>query len=427
MAAMRRAVSQRVRDIPKSTVFSLFTALANEHKAVNLGQGFPDYRPDDFVLQAVQAACSSENPLVNQYSRSQGLPRLCETLARYYSQEFRQPVDAMGEVLVTIGATEALFCAIMSLVDPGDEVIVIEPFYDMYPADTLFAGGTPVYVPLRPHPPPPGRGPAAADWRLDPAELAAAVSPRTKLLVVNTPQNVPGKVWTMGELEAIADLAKRHDFLVVADQVYEKLVLDPEQSHVHIAALPGMRERTLTIGSAGKTFSVTGWKVGWVVGPRDIVPALHASHILIPFCSITPLQEAVAAAMDAAMAPGDGYFDRLRERFTANHALLAKVLREAGLPVITPQGGYFAVCDIGHIPRDRYLDPTNDEPADFHFCRWLTKEYGVTCIPLTPFFCTAHHPMADHYVRFAACKQQASIEEAGRRLRGAFTQYLPDP
>eukprot|EP00667_Euglena_gracilis_P008968 EG_transcript_9097 len=418
-------LSQRCKQIPKSTVFSVFTALANEHKAINLGQGFPDYRPDEFVLEAARASCLSDNPLMNQYSRSQGLPHLCHTLAAYYSREFGQPVDAMGEILVTIGATEALFCTVMSLVDPGDEVIVIEPFYDMYPADTIFAGGTPVYVPLHPRPVS-GRPMSSADWVLDPKELEAAISPKTKLLMINTPQNVPGKMWSVEELTVIADLAKKHNFLVVADQVYDRLTFDPDQTHVHIATLPGMRERTITIGSAGKTFSVTGWKVGWAIGPREIISALHASHILIPFCSITPLQEAVASALDVTMAEGeDGYFGRLKKRFGANRELLVSVLTEAGLPAIVPQGGYFVVCDIAHIPKERYMDPANDEPADYHFCRWLTKEYGVTCIPLTPFYCPAHHHMADRYVRFAACKQEASIQEAGRRLKGAFTQYLP--
>lgn len=403
-------------------MFSVFTALANEHNAVNLGQGFPDFRPDDLVLDAAKGAIGSDNPLMNQYSRSQGQPHLCQSLAKYYSGRMDRPISPMSEVLVTMGATEALFCAIMSFVDPGDEVIVIEPFYDMYPADTIFAGGKPVYIPLRPKPSD-ALQTSSADWTLDFAELEAAISDRTKALVINTPQNVPGKMWSTEELTKIADLAKKYDFLLIADQVYERLAFE-EQPHINIATFPEMWERTITIGSAGKTFSVTGWKVGWAIGPSDIISAMHASHILMPFCCVTPMQEAIAQALDTTMTEGDTYFQRLRTQFDSNRQLLINVLQESGLPVVVPQGSYFVVCDISHIPKSKYMDPSNSEPADYHFSRWLTREYGVTCIPLSPFYSKEHQHMAEGYVRFAACKQAASIIEAGRRLKGAFTADL---
>lgn len=417
-------LSKRCKDLPKTSVFSMFTALANQHKAINLGQGFPDYKPESFVLEAAQAATATENPLMQQYSRSQGQPHLVQSLAKYYSGHMGRAVDPMSEVLVTMGASEALFCTIMSFVDPGDEVIVLEPFYDMYPADTLFAGGTPVYVPLRAKPEDGQKGLFAKDWYLDTEELKAAISPKTKILVINTPQNVPGKMWTKEELTVIADLAKEHDFLVIADQVYERIVHSETDTHHNIASLPGMWERTITIGSAGKTFSVTGWKVGWAIGPSELISPVHNLHVCIPFCCVTPMQEAVACSLDKTLEEGDPYFQNLSKQYNSNVQLLVRLLQEAGFIPIIPQGGYFVVCDISHIPKEKYMDPSNDEPADYHFSRWLTKEYGVTCIPITPFYSTGHEELADKYVRFAACKQESAIIEAGSRLKGAFTEYL---
>ena len=246
-----------------ATVFAEFTALANQTGAVNLGQGFPNFAAPDFVKAAAQAAIAAD---LNQYARSAGQPRLVQALAATYSPLFGRTIDPLAEIVVTVGATEGIFATMQALVEPGDEVILIEPFYDSYPAAVTMAGGRCVYVPLRA----PANAAAAADWVLDTDELAAAFSPRTKLLVLNTPLNPLGKVFTRDELQQIAALAIEHNITVLSDEVYEWMVYATAArpvAHVRIATLPGMWERTVTLGSAGKTFSVTGWKIGWAIAP----------------------------------------------------------------------------------------------------------------------------------------------------------------
>ena len=277
-------VAQRVRGFGP-TVFAEFTALANQTGAVNLGQGFPNFPAPDFVKAAAQAAIAAD---LNQYARSAGHPRLVQALAALYSPLFGRSLDPFSEVVVTVGATEGIFAAMQALVEPGDEVILIEPFYDSYPAAVQMAGGRCVYVPLRA----PAGATRAEQWALHGDELAAAFSPRTKLLVLNTPLNPLGKVFSRAELQEIADLVIAHNITVLSDEVYEWMVYPaPEQparaaqpaqpaqsvQHVRIATLPGMWERTITLGSAGKTFSVTGWKIGWAIAPRPLAQALLRS------------------------------------------------------------------------------------------------------------------------------------------------------
>ena len=258
-------VASRVRGFG-ATVFAEFTALANQVGAINLGQGFPNFPAPDFVKEAAQQAIAAD---LNQYARSAGHPRLVQALAQVYGPLFHRELDPLTEIVVTVGATEGIFATLQALVEPGDEVILIEPFYDSYPAAVTMAGGRPVYVPLRG----PARAHSAAEWTLDRDELAAAFSPRTKLLILNTPLNPLGKVFSRAELTEIAELAQEHNITVLSDEVYEWMVYAPAQ-HVRIATLPGMWERTVTLGSAGKTFSVTGWKIGWAIAP----PAAGARH-----------------------------------------------------------------------------------------------------------------------------------------------------
>jgi len=403
-------VAQRVREFGP-TVFAEFTALAQATGAVNLGQGFPNFAAPDFVKAAAQAAIAAD---LNQYARSAGHPRLVRALAALYSPLFDRDLDPMSEIVVTVGATEGIFATIQALVEPGDEVILIEPFYDSYPAAVSMAGGRPVYVPLRA----PAGATAAEQWTLDDAELRAAFSPATKLLILNTPLNPLGKVFTRAELQRIADIAVEHNITVLSDEVYEWMIYPSAErpvEHVRIATLPGMFERTVTLGSAGKTFSVTGWKIGWAIAPPLLAQAVLMAHQWIPFAVATPLQEAVAVALEEA--EGQGYFSWLRTMYGAKRDRLLRALSAAGLPPMTPDGSYFIVVDTSGLP----LDIPAGEQRDVAVCRWLTRQVGVAAIPPSPFYSEPHRPLADNLARFTFCKTDDLLEEAARRLGALAT------
>jgi kynurenine aminotransferase len=387
-----------------TTVFSEFTALAIETGAVNLGQGFPDFSAPDFIIQAAQEAMARD---LNQYSRGAGHLRLVNAISAVYSPLFHRRLEPLTEIVVTVGATEGIFATMQALVDPGDEVILIEPFYDSYPAAVIMAGGVPVYVPLRPA----AGATSASEWRLDMDELNAAVTARTKLLVINTPNNPVGKVFTEEELMAIAGLVQRHDLLVLSDEVYEWMVY-AGAAHKRIATLPGMWDRTITLGSAGKTFSVTGWKIGWAIAPRHLAHAVLMAHQWIPFCVATPLQEAVAIAFEEAIPRG--YFDELKHMYQAKRDKLLAALSAAGLPPMTPDGSYFILVDTSGLPTPV---AANDDPRDFNICRWLTAKVGVAAIPPSAFYHPAHKYLAGDLARFCFCKTEAVLDEASQRLQ----------
>ncbi len=393
--------AERVRSFG-TTVFAEFTALANEVKAVNLGQGFPDFPAPAFILEAAKDAIDRH---LNQYTRSAGHPRLVHALSQVYSPLFGRTIDPLTEIVVTTGATEGIFATIQALVNPGDEVILIEPFYDSYPASVIMAGGTPVYVPLRA----PAGASTAGAWTLDLDELARAFSPRTRLLILNTPHNPVGKVFTQEELQAIAELVRRHHALVLSDEVYEWMVY-PDAAHVRIATLPGMWERTVTLGSAGKTFSVTGWKIGWAIAPPHLAHAILMAHQWIPFCVATPLQEAVAVAFE--QAESRGYFDELVDMYRAKRDKLVAALQAAGLPPIVPDGSYFILADTSHL--DVAVPP--GQLRDVAVCRWLTTEVGVAAIPPSAFYSPEHKHLVAHLARFTFCKTDEALDEAARRL-----------
>lgn len=390
-----------------ASVFAEFTLLATQHNAVNLGQGFPNFAAPDFVKEAALHAVSAD---LNQYARSMGHPRLVNALADVYSPLFGRDLDPMQEIVITVGATEGIFVTLQALIDPGDEVILIEPFYDSYPASVTMAGGVPVYVPLRPAPG------GAARWKLDMDELAAAFSPRTRLLILNTPQNPVGKVFNRSELEQIAALVRAHDVHVLSDEVYEWMVYpdpmaQPAVEHIRFATLPGMWERTLTLGSAGKTFSVTGWKVGWAIGPAPLARALISAHQWISFAVATPLQDAVGAALEQ-VAERD-YFNWLGAMYRAKRDKLADALAEVGLAPIRPDGSYFILVNTDHL--DVPVPP--GVRRDVAVARWFTSHVGVAAIPPSPFYSPEHQYLTDHLARFCFCKTDDLLDEAARRFR----------
>lgn len=370
------------------TIFATMSALALEHDAINLGQGFPDTDGPAEVLEAAREAIDAGH---NQYPPTAGIPALREAIAAHQARHHSLRPDPADEVLVTSGATEAIAAAVLGLVTPGDEVVVIEPSYDSYAAVIALAGGVRRTVPLR-----------FPDLSLDPQELAAAFSDRTRVVVVNSPHNPTGKVFAPDELALVADLARRHDAWVLSDEVYEHLTFGVP--HVPIATLPGMWERTLTVGSAGKFFSVTGWKVGWLTGPAPLVRAARAVHQYLTFTTASPLQHAVARALDLGPAPLDELRDSLRDR----HDLLVDGLRGAGLEVRPSQGTYFVIADAA---------PLGVEDA-VQWCLRLPADAGVAAVPVSV-FCDDPTATAS-LVRFAFCKQVPVLEEACRRLT-AFT------
>ena len=362
-----------------TTIFTEMSALAERTGAVNLGQGFPDDDGPEMVLEAAAAALRSGH---NQYPPLAGVPALREAIAAHQARFYGLSVD---DVQVTFGATEAIAAAMLGLLEPGDEVVVFEPLYDSYAASIAMAGGTRRVVTLRP-----------PEWTFEVEELATAVGPRTRLLLLNTPHNPTGKVFSRSELEAVAAACREHDLVAVCDEVYEHLVYDGE--HVPLATLDGMAARTLTISSLGKTFSATGWKVGWAAGPGELVGAVRAAKQYLSFAGATPFQVAGAAAL----ALGDDFYAGLTASFRAKRDRLCAGLRAAGLEPLPAAGTYFVNALV--------------EGSGVEFCRHLPARAGVVAIPTAVFYDSA---AGDSLVRFAFCKRESVIDEAAARLARA--------
>jgi len=381
-----------------TTVFSEFTALALRAGAVNLGQGFPDFDGPEEIKQAAIAAIRRGE---NQYAPGAGSLELRTAIAEHAARFYGQPLDPNANISVTSGATEAIFDALLGLVDPGDEVVLFEPFYDSYLASIEMAGGVAKPVLLRP---PDG---AHETFWYEPDELRAAFSARTKLLLLNTPHNPTGKVFTRLELEELAALCEEHGAVAVVDEVYEHLTYSPAR-HVRLATLPGMAQRTLTLSSAGKSFSLTGWKIGWAMGPSELRRAVQSVHQFVTFASAAPLQAAAAAALRLP----DAYFSQLTAQYASRRDRLAAALGAAGLPAHRCDGAYFLLADISRA-RDASGAPFAD---DFAFCRYLTEAIGVAAIPPSAFYSPAHAAAGRSMARFAFCKREETLIEAGARL-----------
>jgi N-succinyldiaminopimelate aminotransferase len=366
-----------------TTIFAEMSALAVRTGSVNLGQGFPDTDGPRAVLDAAVEAIRHG---YNQYPPGPGVPELRAAVSAHQRAEYGLVLDPDTDVLVTTGATEAIAAAVLALVGTGDEVVMFEPYYDSYAATVALAGAHRRVVTLRP---------SGAGWSFDPDELAAAVTPRTRLLLLNTPHNPTGKVFTPDELALLARLAVEHDLLVVADEVYEHIAFDG-RAHVPIATLPGMAERTVTVGSAGKTFSVTGWKVGWATGAAPLVAAVRTVKQFLTYVSGAPFQPAVADALVHRRWAG------LADALQARRDQLCKGLASLGYDVLPPEATYFATVDVH---RDAVA-----------FCRELPTRCGVVAIPSSVFYDSA---AGDSLVRFAFCKRAEVLDEALTRLAAA--------
>ena len=382
-------MSQRVAGFG-TTIFADINALAGEHGAVNLGQGAPDFDgPPEVLAAAVEAVQSA----LNQYAPGIGMASVRQAIAAHAQRFYSQRLNPDTDVLVTTGATEAMFAAILGLTDPGDEVIVFEPVYDTYVPNLIMAGAVPRYVALR-----------GDDWRFDADELARAFNRRTKAIVINTPHNPTGKVFSRDELRTIAELCLKHNVLAITDEVYEHIVYDGV-SHVRLATLAGMAERTLTISSLGKTFSVTGWKIGWAMGPAAMVQAVNQAHQFITYAVASPLQAAAATALKLPL----GFYENLQSNYQARRDRMVEILRRAGFKVFPPQGSYFVMIDWrGAAPRH--------VQDDMQFARWLIEDIGVACIPASPFYQEADKQLGRYLARFAVCKKDETLEAAAERF-----------
>ena len=369
-----------------TTIFAEMSALAAEHDAINLGQGFPDTDGPAPILEAARQAIADGR---NQYPPGRGVPELLEAVAAHQERFYGLHVDPRTEVLVTVGATEAIACAVLALVRPGDEVVTFEPYYDSYAATIALAGGVRRTSVLR-----------FPDFAVDEASLRAAFSSRTRLVLLNTPHNPTGKVFTRAELDLVCELAREHDAWVLTDEVYEHLTFDGRE-HLPVAGLPGMRERTLTISSAGKTFSTTGWKVGWVSGPAEAIAAVAGVKQFITYVGSGPFQPAVALGLGL----GDDVYASLASSLQAKRDLLVGGLRDAGLEVSVPEGTYFVVADASPLGGEDGLA----------FARSLPARAGVACVPVSVFH--DDEEAGRSLVRFAFCKRDEVLLEAVERLR----------
>jgi aminotransferase len=377
----------------RESVIRGMTRLAREHRSINLAQGFPNFPAPDLLKEAAVRAIHDD---INQYAITWGAQRLREALARKYHEWYGLLVDADREITVSCGATEGMIATLLAVVNPGDEVIVFEPFYENYGPDAILSDAKPVYVSLLPGAP------------LDVDRLQAAWSSRTRAIIVNTPSNPSGKVLSRGELQAIAELCQRYDTLAITDEIYEHIRFEGE--HIPIATLPGMRERTVTISGASKTFSVTGWRIGWIVAPAVLTDAIRKVHDFLTVGAPAPLQEAVAWALDH-LEPS--FYRQLALQYRGRRDVLYHALVDSGFGCTPPEGAYYILSDFSEVA---HRAGPGAQLSDTDFAIWLSREVGVTPVPGSSFFREAGG--GGSLVRFVFCKSDDVLEEAARRLRG---------
>ena len=366
------------------SVIRRMTRVANQYGAINLSQGFPDFDPPA-ALTAALADSARTGP--HQYAVTWGAPNFRVALAAKQSRLMGLALDPDRHLVVTCGSTEAMMAAMMTACNPGDAVIVFSPFYENYGADAILSGARPLYVPLRP-----------PDFAFDPAELRAAFRQRPKALILCNPSNPSGKVFTRDELRTIAALAEEFDTFVITDEVYEHIVYAPHR-HVYFAALPGMFERTISVSSLSKTYSITGWRLGYVIGAPAVIDSARKVHDFLTVGAAAPLQEAAVTALQF----DDEYYAELLASYTRKRDVFVGALDEAGLRYTTPQGAYYVLVDVSEFTAD----------DDIGFCEWLAREVGVAAVPGSSFF---HEPVR-HLIRFHFAKREATLAEAGERLK----------
>ena len=370
----------------KESVIREMTRVANQHGAINLAQGFPDFAMPEPMKDA---ACAAIHGDINQYAITWGSPALRLAIAEKYRRWYDMDIDPDREITVTCGATEAMAAVFLALINPGDEVIVFEPFYENYGPDAILAGAKPVFVPLE-----------GLEWKLDPGKLRAAFSDRTRAIVVNTPHNPTGRVFTREEISLIAELCQKHDAIAITDEIYEHIRY--AGGHHVLATWPGMRNRTVTISGLSKTFSCTGWRLGYAVAPAEMTSPIRKVHDFLTVGAPAPLQAAGAIGM----AFGPDYYNEMALDYRERRDMMVNALDEAGFKFCAPEGAYYVLADFTAISDLRGVE----------FALWLAKEVGVATVPGTSFY---HDPrLGENFTRFAFCKKKETLEKAGERLAG---------
>jgi aspartate/methionine/tyrosine aminotransferase len=378
-------VSRRAASFTESVIREM-TRMAMEHGAINLAQGFPDFPAPREIKDAARRAIEAD---LNQYPITWGERDLRQAIAEKYARTYGMRVDPERNICVTCGSTEAMIASLLATLDPGDEVVIFEPFYENYGPDAILAGAVPRHVPLH--------GP---DWTFDPAELAAAFNDRTRGIVLNTPNNPTGKVFTLEELRSIADLCHTWDVVAFTDEIYEHITYEGAR-HVPIATVPGMEDRTVTISALSKTYSVTGWRVGWAVAPAGLTAGIRTVHDFLTVGAPTPLQHAGVAALNLP----DSYYDRIGREYAERRALLLEILEDTGFKPQPPEGAYYMMADATHLGFD------TDVEAAMH----LVRDVGVAVVPGSSFF--SRPELGRDVIRFSFCKRLETLRQAGDRLR----------
>lgn len=412
--------ADRIKD-EKESVWNEFIQLALEEKPLNLGQGLPDYveAAPDHVKSNLVKAVAGPNFMLNQYTRGYGHPRLVNAIGGLYSKLVGHDINPKTEVLVTIGAYESIYCTINAFINKDDEVIIIEPFFDCYEPMVRLANGKCRFIPLRLNKrDSSSEDTTSADWILDMAELESLINDKTKMLILNTPHNPIGKVFSIKELEALSEICKKHDLLVLSDEVYEHLVIDGE--HVRIASLPGMWDRTITVGSAGKTFSVTGWKLGWCYGPQQLMRYVQLFHQNCIYTCPTPIQEAVAESFEIEierMGTEQSYWSNLAKSLKDKRDMTVEILRKANMDPTIPEGGYFLLADTSAISGKFDFSQESGLTKDHKFVRWLSKHKKLQGIPPSAFYSTEHKDLAEDFIRLCYFKNESTLREAEKLIQ----------
>ena len=389
-------LSRRVQTFTDSVIRRMTRINDMTPGSINLSQGFPDFDPPKEILEALKAA-AEHGP--HQYSITFGAKNFRDALADMYTKKWNRPIDPDKEIVVTCGGTEAMMAAMMTVCNPGDKVAVFSPFYENYGADAILSGADPIYIPLVP-----------PDFYYDRAVLEQAFRDGAKALILCNPSNPCGKVFTMGEMEEIAELAKRYDAFVITDEVYEYIIYDGNR-HISMAALPGMYERTITCSSLSKTYSMTGWRLGYLIGPERVIEAAKKVHDFLTVGAAAPLQEAAVTGLKF----GPEYYEWLKDLYTEKRDYLCGRLEQMGLPHTTPQGSYFVLVDIsGFLERPEFSGWT-----DLEFCEWMIKKYGVAAVPGSSFF---KEPV-NNYIRLHFSRGRETLKMAADRLEKMAKDY----